>query len=143
MEPTDSDSCATAFSDGCIPTVSFFRCLAGALELAARDRDSAFRMHGRRVTWPLTSTVDDAGAAGVHQRRCLNGKVQMAFKVQNINVDLINATATLIAVDQADPQHPKIITAQFPFDPPHSEAREKDQAIAAAKAILQQAPNEI
>ncbi|MBB4383551.1 hypothetical protein [Bradyrhizobium sp. SBR1B] len=67
----------------------------------------------------------------------------MAFKVQNINVDLINATATLIAVDQADPQHPKIITAQFPFDPPHSEAREKDQAIAAAKAILQQAPNEI
>jgi hypothetical protein len=67
----------------------------------------------------------------------------MAFKVQNINVDLINATANLVAVDQVDPQHVKIITVQFPFDPPPAEAKEKDRAIAAAKVILQQAANEI
>jgi hypothetical protein len=67
----------------------------------------------------------------------------MAFKVQNINVDLMNATANILAVDQTDPQHPKVVTVNFPFDPPSKEGKEKDLAIAAAKAILQQAANEI
>jgi hypothetical protein len=67
----------------------------------------------------------------------------MAFVVQNINVDLINKTATLIAVDNAVPQHAKVVTVNFAFDPPPSEGNEKDKAVAAAKAILQQAANEI
>jgi hypothetical protein len=70
----------------------------------------------------------------------------VAFKVQNINVDLINRMANLVAVDQTPPlpsQPPKMIQVSFPFDPPPSEGAEKDKAIAAAKLILQQAAAEI
>jgi hypothetical protein len=67
----------------------------------------------------------------------------MSFKVQNISVDLMNETASFVAVDQTDPQHPKVVTCNFPFDPPAKEGKEKEQAIAAAKKILQQAASEI
>jgi hypothetical protein len=67
----------------------------------------------------------------------------MAFKVQNISVDLMNNTASFVAFDQADPQHTKIVQCTFPFTPPAKEGKEKDHAIAAAKAVLQQALNEI
>ena len=70
----------------------------------------------------------------------------MAFKAQNINVDLINRVANLVAIDQTPPapgQPPKMIQVTFPFAPPPSEGAEKDKAIAAAKQILQQAANEL
>jgi hypothetical protein len=70
----------------------------------------------------------------------------MAFDVQNLSVDLIHGQATLVAFDQSPPpagQPPKMIQVTFPFDPPHQEGKEKDKAIAAAKAVLQQALNEI
>jgi hypothetical protein len=69
----------------------------------------------------------------------------MAFKVQNINVDLMNGTANVIAIDQAIPPAtmPKVVQVSFPFDPPNHEGREKDKAVAAAKAVLQQPANEI
>jgi hypothetical protein len=67
----------------------------------------------------------------------------MAFVVSNINVDLMNRTANLVAADYSDPQHPKQVQVMFPFDPPPAEGKEKDKAVAAAKALLQQAANEI
>jgi hypothetical protein len=42
-----------------------------------------------------------------------------------------------------DPQHPKTLQHNFPFDPPNKEGKEKDLAIAAAKAFLQQAANDL
>ncbi len=67
----------------------------------------------------------------------------MAFTIQNINVDLRNHTANLVAVDQSSQPQIKVVSVQFPFNPPPSETREEDRAIAAAKAILQQALNEL
>ncbi|MDA9456409.1 hypothetical protein XI00_19610 [Bradyrhizobium sp. CCBAU 21359] len=74
----------------------------------------------------------------------------MAFKVQNINVDLMNEQATLVAFDNptsptpGNPPHmPKMLQVTFPFDPPAREGKEKDLAIAEAKKVLQQALNEI
>lgn len=67
----------------------------------------------------------------------------MAFKIQNINVDLINGTANVIAVDQSTQPQLKIASIQFPFTPSGGEGHEKDKVIAAAKAALQQALNEI
>lgn len=67
----------------------------------------------------------------------------MPFIIQNINVDLRNHTANLTAVDQSAPPHLKVVSVQFPFNPPPSETREEDAAITAAKVILQQALNEI
>ena len=67
----------------------------------------------------------------------------MAFKIQNINVDLMNGTANVVAVDQATQPQIKVVNAQFPFIPSGGEGHEKDKVIAAAKATLQQALNEI
>ena len=68
----------------------------------------------------------------------------MAFKVQNMSVDLINHQATVWAIDQFDPTKPaKTVTIQFPFTPPPSEGSEQGKVLAAAKAVLQQALNEI
>jgi len=66
----------------------------------------------------------------------------MAFTVTNLNVDLKNNTANLVAIDQGTTSS-KVVQVQFPFDPPAAEAREQGRAIAAAKAILQQCLNEI
>jgi hypothetical protein len=68
----------------------------------------------------------------------------MAFKVQNMSIDLMNHQATVWALDQFDPAKPaKTVTIQFPFTPPPSEASEQGKVLAAAKAVLQQALNEI
>jgi hypothetical protein len=70
----------------------------------------------------------------------------MAFVVQNLNVDLIHGQANLVAMDQSPPppgQPPRMVQVSFPFDPPHQEGKEKDKAVAAAKAVLQQALSEI
>lgn len=74
----------------------------------------------------------------------------MAFVIQNISVDLIHGQANLVAFDNPplpaagqQPQQPKILNVSFPFDPPNHEGKEKDKAIAAAKAVLQQALNEL
>jgi hypothetical protein len=74
----------------------------------------------------------------------------MAFVVQNISVDLIHGQATMVAFDNPpppapgqQPQQPKMVQISFPFAPPNQEGKEKDKAIAAAKAVLQQALNEI
>ena len=70
----------------------------------------------------------------------------MAFKVQTINVDLMTRQANLVAFDQSPPapgHAPKMIQVNFPFNPPSREGDEKAQAIAEAKAVLQQALNEI
>lgn len=74
----------------------------------------------------------------------------MPFVVQNISVDLMHGQATLVAFDQPpppapgqQPQLPKMVQLNFPFNPPGQEGMEKDKAIAAAKAVLQQALNEL
>lgn len=67
----------------------------------------------------------------------------MAFKIQNINVDLMNGTANVVAVDQSTQPQIKVVNAQFPFTPSGGEGHEKDKVVAAAKAVLQQALNEI
>lgn len=74
----------------------------------------------------------------------------MAFVIQNINVDLMHGQANLVAVDNPPPSSsgqqpplPKMVQVSFSFDPPNREGKEKDKAIAAAKAVLQQALNEI
>lgn len=68
----------------------------------------------------------------------------MAFKVSNMNIDPLNHQATVVALDQFDPTKPaKMVQVQFPFTPPPSEATEAAKVIAAAKAVLQQALNEL
>ena len=68
----------------------------------------------------------------------------MAFKAQQINVDLLNKQATVVAYDQPFTGGPApMVQITFPFDPPPSEGMEKDKALAAAKAILQKAANEL
>ena len=71
----------------------------------------------------------------------------MAFVIQTLSVDLIHGQASLVAFDQSKPrpgQEPKMVQVSFPFDPPNSsEEKEKDKAIEAAKAALQQALNEV
>jgi hypothetical protein len=72
----------------------------------------------------------------------------MTFKVTNVNVDLINKTANLVAVDETpfipgQPQSQSMVQANFHFDPPPSEGAEKDKAIAAAKALFLRAANEL
>lgn len=70
----------------------------------------------------------------------------MAFKVTNANIDVINKTANVVAIDQSPPQpgQPQpMVQVTFPFDPPPSEARERDRVIATAKQFLQRALNEI
>lgn len=68
----------------------------------------------------------------------------MAFKVQGMNIDPMNHTANVWLLDQFDPTKPaKTINVQFPFVPSPSEATEQAKVIAAAKATLQQALNEI
>lgn len=71
----------------------------------------------------------------------------MAFKVTMINVDVLNKTAQVVAIDQAPLPLPggmqNMVQANFRFDPPPSEAMEKDKAIAAAKAVIQQALSEL
>jgi hypothetical protein len=67
-------------------------------------------------------------------------------KATNINVDLLNKSANLVAIDQIPPapgQAPNMVQVNFHFDPPPAEGLEKDKAIAAAKAILLRAANEI
>lgn len=68
----------------------------------------------------------------------------MTFKAQNMSIDPMNHQATVWFMDQYDPTKPaKMITVQFPFSPPPSEATEQAKVVAAAKAALQQAVSEI
>ena len=74
----------------------------------------------------------------------------MTFKVVNKTIDLRNHQAIVTAEDQPLPPigtaklgQPKIVTIQFPFTPPASEATEATEVIQAAKKILQQALNEL
>jgi hypothetical protein len=52
-------------------------------------------------------------------------------------VDLQNHTANVVAVDISTQPQIKVVNVQFPFNPPPSEGREEDKAIAAVKAVLQ------
>ena len=69
----------------------------------------------------------------------------MAFKVQNLSVDLVNNTANFAAFDQ--PVSPatqgSMVQASFPFTPNGGEAHEHDKVLAAAKAALQRCLNDI
>jgi hypothetical protein len=98
---------------------------------------------GRLSFCPYYATVSDR----LRELISLNSGEPMAFKTVNITVDLLNKTATVVAVDQAPLPPPggpqNLIQATFRFDPPASEGLEKDKAIAAAKVILQQALNEL
>ena len=67
----------------------------------------------------------------------------MAFKIQTLSVDLLNGTANVVAMDQSTPLQIKLVNAQFPFTPSGGEGHEKDKVVAAAKAVLQQALNEL
>jgi hypothetical protein len=73
----------------------------------------------------------------------------MAFELQNVNVDLMTGMANVTAIDKSEPVPDcnaplasppsfKAVSIQFPFDPPQNEMRERDQVVAAAKAVLQQ-----
>jgi len=67
----------------------------------------------------------------------------MAFKVQVASVDLMQGTANVVAFDQLPNGPAKAVNVQFPFTPPHAEGKEKDEVVAEAKKVLQQALNEI
>lgn len=71
----------------------------------------------------------------------------MAFKLQNVNVDLMSGMANVAAVEQPEQPNPlpkfKAVTIQFPFTPSGSEAHERDQVVAAAKVVLQQALHDL
>jgi hypothetical protein len=71
----------------------------------------------------------------------------MAFKLQSVNVDLMSGMANVSAIDQSMPPSTppkfKSVNIQFPFTPSGSEAHERDQVVAAAKAALQQALHEL
>jgi hypothetical protein len=77
----------------------------------------------------------------------------MTFKVVTTTIDQHNQQAIVTAEDQPLPPigtgnvgQPKIVTIQFPFTPPASgatEATEATEVIQAAKAVLQQALNDL
>jgi hypothetical protein len=68
----------------------------------------------------------------------------MAFKITSSMTDTTNKTCNIVAIDQpSSGGHAKMVQVSFPFDPPASEQKERDQQIAEAKKILQQALNEI
>lgn len=59
------------------------------------------------------------------------------------SVDLMQGTANVVAFDQQPSGPAKVINVQFSFNPPPSEAKEKDKVIAEAKKVLQQALNDL
>jgi hypothetical protein len=67
-----------------------------------------------------------------------NEDMQLAFKVQTLTVDLNSGMANVVAIDQTT-QPFKVVNVQFP----HAEGQDKNQILAAAKVILQQAINEL
>jgi hypothetical protein len=68
----------------------------------------------------------------------------MAFKVTSAMVDVINATANVVAIDQTPTGGPsKMVQISFPFHPPAAEGQEKQRVIDEAKRVLQQALSEI
>lgn len=69
----------------------------------------------------------------------------MAFKIQNLSVDLVNNTANFAAFEQPIPPatHGLMIQGNFPFTPSGGEGREHDKVLAAAKAAIQKCLNEI
>ena len=74
----------------------------------------------------------------------------MTFKVVNNTIDPRSHQAIVTAEDQPLPPigtgnvgQPKIVTIQFPFTPPASGATEATEVIQAAKAVLQQALNDL
>lgn len=67
----------------------------------------------------------------------------MAFKVSVASVDLMQGTANVVAFDQPTTGPGKTLNVQFPFTPSGGEGQEKSKVLAAAKAVLQQALNEI
>jgi len=68
--------------------------------------------------------------------------IPMAFTISTLSVDLQNGTANFAAFDQASTP-PKMVQGTFPFTPAGGEAREREKVLAAAKAVLQQAANEL
>jgi len=72
-------------------------------------------------------------------------EIRVAFKIQNLSVDLVNNTANFAAFDQ--PTTPgalgTMIQGNFPFTPTGGESHEHDKVLAAAKAALQRCLNEI
>lgn len=66
----------------------------------------------------------------------------MAFKVQSAMVDVINKSAVVVIQNEGVPNG-GFVQIQFPFDPPPSEAQERDRVIATAKQFAQTALNSI
>jgi hypothetical protein len=66
----------------------------------------------------------------------------MTFKVTQATVDVINKTASVVALDEPWEGELRLIQVSFPFDLP-AEAAEKVRVIDAAKQILQQALRDI
>lgn len=64
----------------------------------------------------------------------------MAFKVQTVTLDLVNATASVVMFDQVGGSPPKVVNIQFP---PPAAGKERNDVVAEAKRVLQQAVNEI
>ena len=67
----------------------------------------------------------------------------MAFKIQNASVDLVAATANVVALDLSAEPKIKVVNVQFPFTPSGDQGNERQEVVDAAKAVLQQALSEI
>jgi hypothetical protein len=64
----------------------------------------------------------------------------MVFKINQATIDRVSSMAVVVAVDSAS-QPQKILSINFPVAA--GAGSEKDDLIAAAKAVLQQAASEI
>jgi hypothetical protein len=69
-------------------------------------------------------------------------EIRMAFKIQSLSVDLVIGDRQFCGVQASTPS-PKMVQGTFPFTPTGREGHEHDKVLAAAKAVLQQALNEL
>jgi hypothetical protein len=67
----------------------------------------------------------------------------MAFKIQVASIDLMGGTANVVAFDRSTSGSAKAVNIEFPFISSGEEGHAKNKVIAAAKAVLQQALNEL
>jgi hypothetical protein len=78
----------------------------------------------------------------------------MVFNLSRAEIDLLSGTATVMASEPAPPGPPpagsppaaalpKMVQVRFAFIPPAAEADELKQMVTEAKALLQQAANDL
>jgi hypothetical protein len=71
----------------------------------------------------------------------------MVFKLNQAAIDLFSGFATVTAQEQTPPgptgERFKMVRVEFPFTPPAAEANELQQMVTQAKALFQQAANDL